>query len=360
MKPFFILFALIVSLVFSCKTEESVTPVDSQVKFSLASSALKSNTGGRGAAAVEPKSLLITVLDPSGNTVINRKEITLYKLGDQYLSSPVTLNAIDGAYKLSEFLVLGVDNQVAYLTPREGSNLAHLVRDPLDIAFTVNPDEVIEVGPQVIDANISSNPADFGYAQFSFTTVKTINATFAGFVMESGGAQLSPMTVTIKGIRSGAPVWTYTKELEAKTNSLVIKEESSYLVTVNKTGYKKWERTLTISNQSHTEIILERVAEPTLNSIFPPVGYPNTTITLTGTNLQTSPNDIFMVSIGMTHGYVYSGTETELNINLISFPDFVEYGTFPVMVFKNGLPIMNHFLMFTILNPNPPVPPAGN
>ena len=123
---FFLAFILAVS----CDDENDAKK---QGQLELSFSEITSSSGGRLKQNIA--SVLITIEDASGQTVHNRKKISLYAFDGQYLSEPIALNT--GSYSLTEFIVLDENETAIYATPLEGSPLAHLVDDPLPADFTI-------------------------------------------------------------------------------------------------------------------------------------------------------------------------------------------------------------------------------
>jgi hypothetical protein len=260
MKKLFLLLPFIAFLSTSCDNEEKIE-VEKEIKFSFSAPTTNGASGGRTTALPEPTRLLVTINDGAGTTVADRRELTVYKFGDTFLSAPLTLKTTEGAaYALIEFFVLGSDNQVAYVTPKEGSDMAHLVADALDIQFAVSKDQITIVTPEVLALDDDADPEEFGYGQFGFKIIKTITAVFSSFIKGASNFELTESHVKIEGLSNTTNfevLWTYEIDLAARANTIIMKEAPLYKITATKTGYANWFHSQAIQNHEAIEIIFE-------------------------------------------------------------------------------------------------------
>jgi hypothetical protein len=162
-------------------------------------------------------------------------------------------------FYLSEFMILDASNTVLYATPKEGSELAHLVKDPLDIEFTVSPDLVTTVTPEVVAVN-NASPGQFGYAEFGFNIVNTIEVVFSTFI-QNNAYQLTNAHLKVEGLAdstSSAPsvLWTYETDLLAKANIVALKTSAAYRITVTKDGYTTWQEIKGLKQSANVNIFL--------------------------------------------------------------------------------------------------------
>ncbi len=211
---------VLLMIVASCgKNEENPEPTVHNVKFSVAAP-VPSN--GRVKGSEEPKSVVVTIKDHQGGMLIERREMPLQKFGDNYITGSLTLESTVGnSYLLSEYLVLNQEGTVIYVTPREGSEFAHLVQDPLDILFPIAEAEVTTITPEVVSVTPDDEPLKYGYAQFSFNVVKTLSVVFSPFARNGSSLQLTQATIYIEGIGgNGEVAWNYEVNLEAGANNL--------------------------------------------------------------------------------------------------------------------------------------------
>lgn len=265
-----LLACLSVVLSMSCQHEDTITG-DLSVRFSLQPvSANKS--GGRVAGNVSPVTVIVTILDKAGNTVAERTSLRLYRFGDNYLSAPLTLKISGSSYRLSEFYVTDSTGAVAYATPREGSKLAYLVSDPLDIVFNVNKNQITTVTPEVLAVSDKSNAEDFGYGQFGLNVIKTISATFSCFIKGAFNFELTDAKLTIEALNDTLghdtiARWKYETVLAAQANTLILRQFPFYRVTATKSGYAPWQQYVALKDGDRKEILFLQKQLSRLKSI---------------------------------------------------------------------------------------------
>jgi hypothetical protein len=265
MKRSTLLLPIILLCLFSCTSDEKIL-FEKEVTFAISSISQKETNGGRINANVDPKSVLVTVTDNSGTIVADRRELTLYKFADNFLSLPLTLKTNGTShYHLTEFLVVDAENKITYATPKEGSALAHLVADALDIEFTISKDIITTVTPEVLAVDENVNPVDYGYGQFGFNVVKTINTVFSSFIKDTSNFALTSSHLKIEGLNDSQTdttvLWSYETDLEAKANVVNLKKAGKYRITATKQGYKTWQEISVLTNESRVEMILEKTEE---------------------------------------------------------------------------------------------------
>ena len=106
---------------------------------------------------------LVSIISETGEVIYDKEYVDLYKFGGQYTTKSLKLPM--GEFQLTEFMLIDAMGQVLWATPREGSNLAHLVRQPLPIPFIISPDETTSLDIQVIRVK-DHPPSEFGYVDF--------------------------------------------------------------------------------------------------------------------------------------------------------------------------------------------------
>jgi hypothetical protein len=263
MKKIIALIAVAFIFQWSCTPDEKIVD-EQQVIFSISDITKNNLNGGRVADSAESKSVLVTIKDNSGEVVANRKQLAMHKFGNELLSLPLTLKTTGSIqYHLTEFFVINSNDQVVYATPREGSELAHLVNDPLDIEFTVLKDVITTVNPEVLAVDENTSPVSFGYGQFGFKIVNTIDAVFSAFVKGANNFELTDAHLKIEGLSSNSPdstvSWTYETDLEARANTIALKAAVQYRITATKPGYEIWSKTTALEKDAKTEIIFNEI-----------------------------------------------------------------------------------------------------
>ena len=112
---------------------------------------------------------LVTITGASGEVIYDKESLPLYRFGDTYTTSSMKLPA--GQFRLTEFMLIDSTGMVLWATPVAGSELAHLVRQPLPIPFGIGPDETTRLDIQVIRVR-DHQPSDFGYVNFDIGFVE--------------------------------------------------------------------------------------------------------------------------------------------------------------------------------------------
>ena len=223
-------------LTISCE-EDDVVSKKGRLEFTFAPD--EALSGGR--INQSASSLLVTIEDAQGNIIHERKEIPLFKFGEEYLSEPIALTS--GNFKLREFIVLDENDVTIYATPLEGSPLAYLVENPLPIDLTITKNNLTRITPQVIKVEGNSS-VDFGYATFSFDVVNTLTFSAGIMIYNSTGKTFELAGASVK-IISGEET-LYHMEVPALTNDIRVKDGyDNYSLTVTKDGYGSYERDFT-------------------------------------------------------------------------------------------------------------------
>src|SRR5687767_4763975 len=158
---------LVILLIFTlgCQVEDSVNPKKGFINFSFSDD----SAGGKVEEAPKPAAVLIGLVDAKGNVIEQEKKLPLYAFGPGLISENLQLPI--GEYKLTKFMVLAADNTVLFATPVEGSPMAHLVNDPLPMAFAVTENGTTLVTPQVVAVTPVNSPENFGYVSFGLQVV---------------------------------------------------------------------------------------------------------------------------------------------------------------------------------------------
>lgn len=179
----FLYLCIIVLSISSCE-EEPTEQKEQPVQFSFSSEELAEN--GRLADLSDARAIVISIKNSSGETVLSMERIDVYKLpgsggSQKFVSKPVSLKP--GDYELTDFLVVDENNNVIYVTPKEGSDNSHLVYDPLPIQFSVTANSINEFSVQVVDA--TTEPVEsYGYTTFALYEVNTLKFRIQPFIVE--------------------------------------------------------------------------------------------------------------------------------------------------------------------------------
>jgi len=127
-------------------------------------STLKSAVEGYNVTAA-----LVTITSESGELIYDKEYLPIYRFGNEFTTKSLELPM--GNFQLNEFMLIDSSGIVLWATPKAGSNLAHLVRQPLPIPFSISPEEITNLDIQVIRV-YNHPPSDFGYVNFDIGFVE--------------------------------------------------------------------------------------------------------------------------------------------------------------------------------------------
>jgi len=157
----------LLAFLLSCHEDKEVS-TQGQIQFSL-SEVKRVDDTGRVLSTLIPAAALVVIEDLNGNAIVPQKKLPLYNFGEGYLSESIEINT--GEYYLTQFFILDDNDSILYATPKEGSELAQFVDDPLPILFSVKENESTLVTPQVLEVSSTDTPESFGYVGFGFDVV---------------------------------------------------------------------------------------------------------------------------------------------------------------------------------------------
>ena len=178
--------------------------------------------------------LMVCIEDLYGNPVLTDEMIPVYTFGNGFISEKIELKS--GEYNLTKFIVIDPAGQVVFAAPLEGSPLAYITNDPLPIYFTVNPDAITSVVPEVLVVG-NYTPGDFGYANFGIQIIKPLE--FYAVCYLDNPLIMAPTRMTDARLTVYSnDGWYYSFALKPEVNHLVIRGGSDfYTFVVEKEGY---------------------------------------------------------------------------------------------------------------------------
>jgi hypothetical protein len=196
-----------------------------------------------GRSLADAAALVVSIAEQgSGALVYDAEEVVLYGFDGTYLNHPLSL--APGNYALTELLVVGADGDALYAAPLEGSPLAHLVADPLEISFSVTKDAVTTVRPQVVSTE-ARVPQDFGYASFGIDIVERLDFLVAVFAYNDVLQALEPTATSIRVTSANGTV-LYAGTLQAATSQVTVPAgQGEYRVLLEKPGYTPYSQGFT-------------------------------------------------------------------------------------------------------------------
>ena len=167
---------LIASVLFQFCSQERVSPPSLQkVQFGFTKASLP---GGKMLSSLAPgTSITISIEKATGESVLSFQKIELLQFGDEFISAPVSLVA--GDYRVTDFLIVNDSSQILFATPKEGSEFAGLVNNPLPVSFSVVAGQANSITMEVVDAS-GKTPLQLGYVSFGLSFVYPLTLTVDG------------------------------------------------------------------------------------------------------------------------------------------------------------------------------------
>ncbi|WP_461642298.1 DNRLRE domain-containing protein [Labilibaculum euxinus] len=249
----------------SIEDNKTLCPVE--FKMTVSENSTKSAVGNKlkTTEVTNVKSALVSIADDNGNLVYELEQIELISFNGGFITNKLLLEV--GNYTVTEFLLLDTNGNVAYATPKDGSDLANLVNDPLAINFSVNLNETTTVTPEVLRID-NFEPADFGYVEFGFRYIKTFNFVMGIYTLDNNQTAIaSNANITLTANNKEY----LNKEINGALNVLTINDGlQNYSIKVEKSGYKTFSETYTAEQLKQYEttplnIYLEEIKEFTLD-----------------------------------------------------------------------------------------------
>jgi hypothetical protein len=153
-----------VVLIQSCNQIDETGTIQFGLEEFIEDAQLKSAT-----TDARPVEALVSIMDANGELVYDKETLPLYRFGDELITKSLKLRV--GKFSLVEFMLTDSSGTVLWATPKEGSPLAHLVRQPLPKDFRVGANETTRLPVEVVRVG-SHPPQDFGYVAFDIHFVK--------------------------------------------------------------------------------------------------------------------------------------------------------------------------------------------
>ncbi|MBT1711800.1 hypothetical protein KK062_26400 [Fulvivirgaceae bacterium PWU5] len=237
---YWLLYFILVAFVSGCSDEQQPTK-PGNVRFTI--NPATDPRGRISASLPEGASLYVSIQEAGGGDVYTLEHVTLLKMGDAYISEPLSLPP--GHYDLTDFLVVNVADEVIYATPKEGSDMAGWVDDPLPLAFGVNDNAITGLSVQVVSTS-AYPPAAFGYLTFQVGIVPGTSFRLAVFKPTPTGFIFSPAQVYIL---DGADT-IYRQHVSAAPEAILFDGDltRTYTLVVIQASYKKYTETFILGD----------------------------------------------------------------------------------------------------------------
>lgn len=231
---------LVAAFVSACSDERQPAK-PGNVRFTLNPTG---SPGGRVSASLpEGASLHVSIQKAGGGEVYTLKHLTLLKMGEEYISEPLALPP--GTYELTDFLVVNAAGEVVYATPKEGSDMADWVDDPLPVAFSVSDNAITPLSVQVVSTS-AYPPAAFGYITFQVGIVPgtsfrlaVFKPTTTGFVFTQAQAYILDGADTV-----------HRQHIDAAPGAILFDGDltRTYTLVVIQPSYKKYTQTFVLQD----------------------------------------------------------------------------------------------------------------
>lgn len=232
----FLSLVLITIILQQCNEEQDQGP-PGQIRFSF-NSIRNQDNGGRTTEDIPAGSYLVVSIQTSpGNYVYNNEHVDLLKVGDTFISPPLSLKP--GNYFVTDFFVVSPEHEVIYATPQAGSALAANVDHPLPVDFSITSDGLLNLTMEVVSA-ANSSPEDFGYVSFEIDTVTVAHFQISVFIPGESTPEFTSAELVI--FHNGDTV--KTQLLEATINTVYFDEDPAdkFSLVVIKQGYARYTR----------------------------------------------------------------------------------------------------------------------
>lgn len=346
-KP--ILIAIVTALwMLSCSSDEHIA-FQQKVEFELSVPGSKGSSPGRVNSLPDPTALMVSIKDADGQLVLDRQVIQLNKFGETYLSTPISLLTTgETTYFLTEFFVLGPDESIAYATPRGGSELAHLVNNPLDIEFKVSTDATTTVSPEVLPLEDQSNPGEFGYGQFALTIVDPISITLSGFVDTNNQPVDGAVSVVFEKLAGTEVIWEHrVTGIPTEIGRNTLKGEGTYRITISpqELGYRPWRYTMTIANNMEVPVVLNLA--PVIYTVQPWTFSAGSVIHLAGKNFDIIPDNIVYFDGTEDNSHFVGIVDSFLStpeVLVVQVPPHIPPGNYHMLLINRLGPSNGHFV----------------
>jgi hypothetical protein len=233
---------LMLAIVFpGCREDEAATSETGNIRFALNPSVVTDGQGRKAMSLPDGASVYVSIRRISGDEIYNLEQLRLLKIGNGYISEPVALEG--GNYELTDFLVADGAGNVVYAAPKEGSDLAVYVDDPLPQAFAVTDNAIAEVSVQVLSTD--THPAEqFGYVAFDVDVAPFPFFRLSAFRRDSTGTEFTSAYVYL--LQDGDTV--YHRHLKAGTQPISFpgNPQATYTLIVREDGLTSYYQTFVL------------------------------------------------------------------------------------------------------------------
>ncbi len=161
----------------------------------------------------------------TGAQVYNMHAVNLIDNNGQYISAAVELEP--GSYRLTDFIVVDSNSDAVYAAPKEDSEKAYLVENPLPIEFVIQSNNTTNLIPEVILLDDEVTLEDLGYLTFGFEIKENLLKNGGFFETMNPWYQWADNTATNPSVDDNAVATSVIENNELK-------------VTIENSGNNPW------------------------------------------------------------------------------------------------------------------------
>jgi hypothetical protein len=219
---------------YSCEKINNESTRTGKAEFSITLTGVTDAKAAEADSNILSYQIMISVEDMAGNPILTDKLIPLYSFGTEYVSESIEIKT--GEFRLTKFMVINPAGAVVYAAPVAGSPMGYLCARPLPFNFTILPDQVTKILPEVI-AVVNQTPDQFGYASFGIAIIKPLD--FWTVCILDNPLIMAPTQFTTAKLTVYSPDgWHFTFALGVAVNHLVIRGGAEiYTFVLEKEGY---------------------------------------------------------------------------------------------------------------------------
>jgi hypothetical protein len=287
---------LVLAFLWQHCTDEQAPAKPGTLRFALRPT-VGSSQGRVSASLPAGASLYVSVREVGGDDIYTIEPVPLIMLGDEYISEPLVLP--DGTYALTDFLVVDTAGVAVYAAPKEGSEMARWVDDPLPQTFAVIGNAITQVSVQVLPTD-EYQPDQFGYATFAVDVVELPSFDISAFRIDSTGPVFSGALAYLLSERDYTDT-LYKRHLQPGVNTIRFAGEPDerYVLVLQEPGLATYQEIFVLErllNELHGEPLQIILPQALTMSVFDVRRFFNFSIS-TRSN-ETPPQGPFTVNWG--------------------------------------------------------------
>ena len=278
----------------SCDNDKNDTSSTGRFKFSLKNEDLLDGSGQMQTTSF----VLFSIETVNGDHVYTLEKSALHPSHDGYKTDPIYLPAEN--YTLVEFFVLGRNEEVLFASPRSGSALAELIKNPLSVPLQISANHTTSIVPEIVTTD-NSLPQDFGYSTFGFEETEVITMGVAAYIPAENDWEIAGALLKIEAMTANQVDWW--KEIQLKNDIATISVKGGYDLyrfTVTREDYKTSEKTYTSATLRETANLTFHL-HPVLTTVR--INFGNSVTIDSAHIIMTKPDVLLKQSLVFENGY---------------------------------------------------------